>query len=977
MKTMKRFLCLLLCLCTVLSLVTVPASAASYISKITVTVTTPYVGDKPAKARTAATASSEVIDTEWEGELDADGRFQAGVKYTITVTVGIKEEYDEKYFKKSDNPQNYTINGNRATVVSHSYTEVVLRYTFKEANATKTIKSTGYKITAPAAGAKPAAMTDSDRLTRKVEWLGTFNADGTFQVGEQYTMRMTLTAKDPAATVLQIASGEDITINGYPSELISSSASSVTVQFRFAPVAKKEAAVVNENGELKKADFYYIPAQPGEKPSYDVSVAQSDVLEISNVEWSGTFDENGCFQAKRSYTIKFTVKVKDGVDMTILEKGATADVREYRINGQLKTGSLVTDGKTFTGSQRFTVELPHDVVDMSQIFTMEQADAVENTQNACDYIIDLAKCEEYLAYKVSRGYNRDALIRQGVVNHILTDGTNDAYAPAVGYATRLLVDCATLDSSSGGDNLDLLPNLTEVWLGPGMDVSQWILRMLDHTPFGYENKGRGPNTWDFVLYVSGDENTKNMYAPYLPAFRIRYYTGDVYKAFAQGGEKAGHDWCTNHTYDLTLRTPDRIYKYATCHNTEWFWYSCRTCGKPSYSDKYIFAMDEYGTKMTDVQGIGHSMTQVIDDKYLVGYNGDGDPVYAKSCLWCGASKKDVDLVLDLTEAEYNFHYHGNELDMKTYRELTKASWEKYQLPRILQSTVEDPAIGYFVVEKENVVTAAVRASYSANVRMAAQEGLVDLKLMGSDYNKQMTRLQFCSVAVRLAEKLAGVEITPAPPNTFTDTTNAYALKAYAAGITTGQTATTFNPNGTLTRQQMATFIYRALMWVRDNSDVRYTPYETDLTGYTDAGLLRSYAKEPMAFMNALGLVKGNTATTLNPDGKCTIQQAITVAYRSLDAGNIGWYQCVKWDWDGDAYFIKPENMMFTMISHAVGDRVWVSGTVETVGTWLKVESRDTDRTNTPMYLPRADFKPIKELKTDDAERYYQYVPADK
>jgi len=974
MNKLKRFACLLLCLCMAIPMMAMPASAASTVTAIHPTVDVPTVGNKPGEGKTKDSASTEVIDTQWEGELDANGRFKAGVKYTVTLTIGMKEEYDEKYFKKSTNPQNYTINGKRATVVSHSYTEVVLRYTFKEANATKTIKSTGYKITAPAAGAKPMTVSDSDRLIRKLEWLGTFNADGTFKVGEQYTARLTLTAKDPAATVLQIGSGEDITINGYPSELLSSSASSVTVQFRFAPVAKKEAAVVNENGTLKKADFYYIPAQPGEKPSYDVSVAQSDVLEISNVKWSGTFDENGCFQAKRSYTINFTVTVKDGANVTILEKGATADEREYRINGKLKTGNLVTDGKTFTGSQKFTVELPHDVVDMSQILTMEQADAVENTQNACDYIIDLAKCEEYLAYKVSHGYNRDVLIRQGVVDHILLDDTNDAYAPTVGYATRMLVDCAQLDTSSGGDDLDYFPNLTEVWLGPGMDVSRWINGIKGHTPFGYEGKGRGPNTWDFVLYISGDDHPNNIFEDHIPAFRIRYYTGDVYGAFAQGGEKAGHDWCTNHKYDLTHRTPDRICKYATCHNTDWYWYSCRTCGKPSYSDKYIFAMDEYGAKMTDVQGIGHSMTQVIDDKYLVGYNAEGDPVYAKSCLWCGASEKDVDLVLDLTEAEYNFHYHGNELDMKTYRELTKASWEKYQLPRILQSTVEDPAIGYFVVDADKKVSAKTSSWAASEVTWAAQSDLIDKSMLGSDYTRTVTRLQFCSVAIKMAEKLLGYELPASPANTFTDTNNIYVLKAHKAGIVNGRTATIFDPNGTLDREQMATFIYRTLMFVRDNSNIRFTVYDSQLAGYTDSKQISSWAKQSFEFMNALGLIKGTTATTLNPKGACTVEQALIAAYRSLSADQIGWYQCIKWNWDGDAYFIKPENMMFTMISHAVGDRVWASGTVETVGTWLKVESRDTDRTNTSMYLPASDFKPIKDLKADDAQRYYEYVP---
>lgn len=63
----------------------------------------------------------------------------------------------------------------------------------------------------------------------------------------------------------------------------------------------------------------------------------------------------------------------------------------------------------------------------------------------------------------------------------------------------------------------------------------------------------------------------------------------------------------------------------------------------------------------------------------------------------------------------------------------------------------------------------------------------------------------------------------------------------------------------------------------------------------------------MAFMNALGLIKGTTDTTLAPTGTCTIEQAIAVAYRSLDAGRIGWYQFVK---DGSGWL-------------CYGDRLWI------------------------------------------------------
>lgn len=90
--------------------------------------------------------------------------------------------------------------------------------------------------------------------------------------------------------------------------------------------------------------------------------------------------------------------------------------------------------------------------------------------------------------------------------------------------------------------------------------------------------------------------------------------------------------------------------------------------------------------------------------------------------------------------------------------------------------------------------------------------------MGNDYTRPISRLQFCSVAVKLAEKMAGKAITPAPSGTFTDTGSEYARKASAAGITQGVGGGRFNPNGTLTRQEMATFLYRALQWVKANSD---------------------------------------------------------------------------------------------------------------------------------------------------------------
>ncbi len=60
--------------------------------------------------------------------------------------------------------------------------------------------------------------------------------------------------------------------------------------------------------------------------------------------------------------------------------------------------------------------------------------------------------------------------------------------------------------------------------------------------------------------------------------------------------------------------------------------------------------------------------------------------------------------------------------------------------------------------------------------------------------KPITREEFCELAVLLYEKVTETAAAPVSPNPFTDTTNSQILKAYALGITTGTSTTTFSPN---------------------------------------------------------------------------------------------------------------------------------------------------------------------------------------
>ena len=275
-----------------------------------------------------------------------------------------------------------------------------------------------------------------------------------------------------------------------------------------------------------------------------------------------------------------------------------------------------------------------------------------------------------------------------------------------------------------------------------------------------------------------------------------------------------------------------------------------------------------------------------------------------------------------------------------------------------------------------------------DVQWASQNGILDLNILGNDYTKPITRLQFASVAVKLAETLIGSEISPAPQGTFVDTDNQYALKAYASGITSGVSATEFNPNGTLTRQQMATFIYRALQYVRDNSDIRYTTYTPALENYADNWAVADWAKTSLGFMNALGLVKGVSNTEISPNGTCTIEQAVAVANRSVNADEIGWYQMPLSTEEGllklagevlqSRFYYAPTDHAPTQTAYYHSTRIWVDTPVS--GGQKASENPDTSLSTRLLatfdpyigsraYVPKTNFKAIKDFKDTDVDDY--------
>lgn len=508
--------------------------------------------------------------------------------------------------------------------------------------------------------------------------------------------------------------------------------------------------------------------------------------------------------------------------------------------------------------------------------------------------------------------------------------------------------------------------LKELWLSDKVDVYSFIQAMNTYLwlpiagVYRWEKQSDMPfYTAETVVYIpeSAVPALKAAQAQrgYIIPYTIKTYSGnDVYAAQKAGDAAAKDNWCTAHQYTLQIRTADRVYTYAqACQYARRYYYSCAICGKCEYNANHVAPHSGDTEIERNTEKLAHSKNgEYPTDEAYIGVNAAGEHVYWLSCEYCGHSYRYLQQHLTARD----LYASGTGLTLPQYQAEMNASlkWEESQA---LNSTELYP--GTFTLAQRS--TAKTSTWAQSGVNLALNDNLLDSGLLGNDYTKPISRLQFCSVAVRLAETLTGKSITPAAANTFTDTTNAYVLKAYAAGITAGTSPTTFSPNDTLNRQQMAVFLRNALRYVEKNSDCRYTSYTSQLSKYKDSWQIASWAKDSMAFMNALGLINGTSSTTLSPADKCTIEQALLVAENSVYAHQIGWYQAAPvtniYDYNnstGEHERREGEYTSFdsTNASLHPGDLVWVTGKLTGVSNLLATDpSATVDDCVYSAYLP--------------------------
>ena len=165
--------------------------------------------------------------------------------------------------------------------------------------------------------------------------------------------------------------------------------------------------------------------------------------------------------------------------------------------------------------------------------------------------------------------------------------------------------------------------------------------------------------------------------------------------------------------------------------------------------------------------------------------------------------------------------------------------------------------------------------YANAVNYVTLTGLMNGTGDGFSHNLAINRGMMVTVLYRMAgspEVTAENPFTDVPADTwYTDAV----IWASENDITAGTSETTFSPTNSLTREQLATFFYRFADF--ENPD----PIEItgDLTGFTDADQVASYATDAMKWAIGEGLISGTTETTLSPKATATRAQVATILMR--------------------------------------------------------------------------------------------------
>ncbi len=170
---------------------------------------------------------------------------------------------------------------------------------------------------------------------------------------------------------------------------------------------------------------------------------------------------------------------------------------------------------------------------------------------------------------------------------------------------------------------------------------------------------------------------------------------------------------------------------------------------------------------------------------------------------------------------------------------------------------------------------------TAELALADELGLVPDVLLNTDMTQAITRAEFAAVIVRVYESLSGETAEPGA-DPFEDTDDVEVLKAFSEDLAVGISATEFQPDAPLNREQAATMLTRVVKkitfedWTYATDD-QYELEFADVPVLEDDGQISPWARESVYFMVATGVIADLQDNAFSPQASTNHQGATELA----------------------------------------------------------------------------------------------------
>ena len=649
---------------------------------------------------------------------------------------------------------------------------------------------------------------------------------------------------------------------------------------------------------------------------------KSGVITLREISWDGEFGEN-----KKGYpTLKAGYPYIATIQIMIDTNG------DYQTDYVMKDGDYVLSPENFKATvngmpARLLTSAPYFPI-MQVTFTIPggKGGPLEKEDHFSDYDVLKKEYRSTLPYisrkEADEVYPHSHPLDVLVVDKIdkLYEFMHEKYISSSGHAYQnhntLLMTKMIIDVSNGAENHNISEfartlggpysttfNLKEVWLSPKVDAVKYVKDLNEATVDRLSKWGRRYMEQSTKLYTAKGtlfipESAGKAVLDCLaldatePTYTIRTYRGDVFEAQKAGVAATKLLTCTKHVFTAKIEAADRVCQYNTCKQPFKWFYSCKVCGKCERNKAHTFSGGT-GAEVLEWHSMGED---IANDQAYIGVNAAGEHLYWKSCVYCGISHSYH--MKHLVPRDQKMM--GMDGTFEQYKAGMLESLKSTENMCLLQTTL--PSDEMFILPRKSEAKMSVWAQDGVN--RALCDNLIDDTVLGNDYTKPVTREQLRSIMTLLVKEMSGKD-------------------ASASAI--GLDDAALPKSGSVTRQELAAYIHRTLLYLEQNSELAYSEYESRLPKYTDHTQIKEWAKEPMAFCNALEVIDPKTATTLAPNEVCTIELALTTAERATMAHRTGWYQAVS---PGELEdFLSPigERNHYTFVSTFGNcDRIWAS-----------------------------------------------------